>query len=256
MSVLIGNASIDENGNISGGEPGDQNGKEVVKREWYEYNWTAVVRPKSKLIAESIARTMEEACENDNIGYSQTQRTTLYIEAMQVNFDLSRIKNKCSCDCSSLVAVCVIASGITVSPNMYTGNEIKALEQTGYFDVIREKDYTTKSSFLKRGDILVRENYHTAVVLSDGSKVYVNDDKQTIKPAKSFNKDLAGVYRATTSVYVRCGAGKTFKALNIIKEGNVCRCYGYYTNSNGTRWLYIQRGHIEGFVSSRYLKKE
>ena len=35
MSVMIGHASIDENGRITGGAAGDQSGTEVCKRTWY-----------------------------------------------------------------------------------------------------------------------------------------------------------------------------------------------------------------------------
>jgi len=36
MSVLIVEAYSDENGKARGGQPGDQNGKEIRVREWYE----------------------------------------------------------------------------------------------------------------------------------------------------------------------------------------------------------------------------
>ena len=35
MAVKIGHASIDERGKISGGKAGDQTGKEVCIRDWY-----------------------------------------------------------------------------------------------------------------------------------------------------------------------------------------------------------------------------
>ena len=37
MAVIIGSARIDENGNIHGGKPGDQTGREVSTQAWYQH---------------------------------------------------------------------------------------------------------------------------------------------------------------------------------------------------------------------------
>ena len=170
MSVKIGHASIDENRKISGGVAGDQTKTEVCTRAWYNKPWTSVIRPKDSTIAEKIAIAMEQACANNNIGYDQSQRTTLYAQAKEKNWDLSKITVACECDCSSLVAVCVNAAGISVSKNIYTGNELAALRETGQFDVYTTAQYISKDTYLKRGDILLGDG-HTAIVLSDGSGV-------------------------------------------------------------------------------------
>lgn len=170
VSVKIGHASIDERGRISGGEAGDQTGREVCTREWYNKPWAAVIRPKDSSVAEKIARAMEDACANNNIGYDQLQRTTLYTQAKAKNWIISAITTECECDCSSLVAVCVNAAGIAVSKDIYTGNEKSALQATGKFIVYTESKYVRTSDYLKRGDILLAKG-HTAIVLSDGVQV-------------------------------------------------------------------------------------
>ena len=76
--VKIGQASRDERGKYSGGMAGDQDGKEVAIREWYNRPWNKVLRAKNPAVAEKIALAMEKACKNDYIGYDQSQRTTLY----------------------------------------------------------------------------------------------------------------------------------------------------------------------------------
>lgn len=167
MSVKIGHASIDENRKINGGQAGDQTSSEVCTRTWYNKPWTSVIRPKDSVAAEKIAKAMEQACANNNIGYDQYQRTTLYTQAKANNWDLSKITTACECDCSSLVAVCVNAAGISVSKDIYTGNEQAALKATGKFDVYTESKYIGSDSYLKRGDILLGAG-HTAIVLSDG----------------------------------------------------------------------------------------
>ena len=275
MAVTIGHASLDENKNIKNGASGDQTQKEVCTRLWYSKPWTSVIRPKDKTVAEKIAKAMEQACANDNIGYDQGQRTTLYTQAKSVNWDISKITTKCECDCSSLVAVCVNAAGIKVSKDIYTGNEKSALNATGGFTVLTDSKYISKSDNLKRGDILLG-NGHTAVVLSDGSNAESN---ATVQPntssnvtesvksevkakdgARNFLTTLAGEYAVTASwLNVRHGAGTTKKIMATIPKGTKVRCYGYYTLWNGVMWLCIQFTYkgvkYTGFASAKYLNK-
>ena len=170
MAVKIGHASIDERGKAQGGAAGDQTGKEVCIRDWYDKNWVSVLRPKNEKEAEKMAKAMEQACANDHIGYDKSHRTTCFVAAKKVGFDLSKIKTNCETDCSALVAVCANAAGIPVSKDIYTGNEDSALVGTKKFEKLTNKKYLTSDKYLKRGDVL-RANGHTAIVLSDGSEV-------------------------------------------------------------------------------------
>jgi hypothetical protein len=251
MSVKIGHASLDENRKARGGAAGDQTKKEVCIINWYNKPWTTVIRPKDSKVAEKIAFAMEQACANDKIGYDQTQRTTLYAQAKAHNWDLSKITTACECDCSSLVAVCVNAAGISVSKDIYTGNQMAALKATGKFDVYTDAKYVGGSSYLKRGDVLLGTG-HTAIVLSDGDNAIENkttsnsinvvtSTKKATDPARFFDKGMAGTYKTTASwLNVRNGAGVTKKSMVVIPKGTVVKHYGYYSTSLGTKWLYIQ----------------
>ena len=171
MAVKVGSARIDENGKTHGGRAGDQNGKEVSTQAWYRHKkgWR-VLRCKSADKAEMIARAMQAACDNANIGYDQYQRDTLYNLAKAVDFDPARVKTACETDCSALVRVCCAYAGIMVG-NFRTSNEAKILLASGAFEEMTGAKYTDKSDYLKRGDILVtRTQGHTVVVLSDGAK--------------------------------------------------------------------------------------
>ena len=270
MAVTIGHASLDENKAIKGGAAGDQTGKEVCTRSWYNKPWTSVIRPNKAATAEMIATAMEQACANDNIGYDQSQRTTLYARAKEVNWDLSKITSKCECDCSSLVAVCVNAAGIGVSKSIYTGNEKAALKATGAFTIYTDAKHTGGSDYLKRGDILLGSG-HTAVVLSDGGSVSepvsggatTNTASKEVKAtdaAKCYLNTLEGTYKVTAGwLNVRHGAGTTKKVMVAIPNGTKVNCYGFYTKVLGTNWLYIQFTYkgvtYTGFASSKYLKK-
>lgn len=158
MTVYIVAARISENGTITGNQ-GDQTGREVCKQTLSSSGtWTRVLRPPRN--ASIIVKQALAAAANDNIGYDQHQRTTLYTAARAVGFDLSRV-GKCECDCSSLVAVLCIAAGFDVSPDIYTGNECAALVAAGFAEI------AYSASALRPGDVLWRKG-HTAVVVDNG----------------------------------------------------------------------------------------
>lgn len=262
MAVKIGHASIDERGKVSGGTAGDQTGREVYTRDWYSKPWTSVIRPKSPTVAEKIAKAMEQACANNNIGYDQWQRTTLFTQAQACGWNLSKITTPCETDCSALVAVCVNAAGIPVSKDIYTGNEKSALLATGKFEAYTSSDYVGSSAKLKRGDILLASS-HTAIVLSNGSNAGQsapasssgNTHSAKAEAAQSFSKSLAGTYKTTAELNLRTGAGTGKASLTIMPKDAKVQCYGYYTTVNGTKWLYVAYGSLTGFCSSKYLKR-
>lgn len=276
MAVKIGHASISENGNAGWdgkAKAGDQTGKEVCTRDWYNKPWTAVIRPNDAAVAEKIAKAAEQGAANNNIGYDQSQRTTLYTQAKACGWDLSKIKTACETDCSAFVAVCVNAAGIAVSKDIYTGNELSALKNTGKFTVYTSSAYVGSSDQLKRGDILLGSG-HTAIVLSNGSKVGGASQPSTPAPAapaapatKVTAKDyaekkdskLAGTYQATTDCHLRTGAGTGKASLFVIPSGTKVKNYGYYSTVSGTKWLYIQftlkNVTYTGFTSEKCLKK-
>lgn len=199
MAVKIGHASIDERGKISGGQSGDQTGREVFERSYYKHPWIAVIRPNNSKVAEKIAKAMEQACANNKIGYDQSQRTTLYTQAKAKNWDISKITTPCETDCSATVAVCVNAAGISVSKDMYTGNEKAVLKNTGKFTVYETAKYTNEDTYLKRGDILLA-NGHTAIVLSNGSGVVNSTLTTTIKYYKKYTGNSVSIVEALKSV--------------------------------------------------------
>ena len=240
MSVKIGHASIDENNKARGGNSGDQTKKEVCIRTWYNKPWTAVIRPKDSSVAEKMATAMEQACANDNIGYDQNQRTTLYTQAKAVNWDLSKITIACECDCSALVAVCVNAAGIPVSKDIYTGNELSALKATGKFDVYTTAQYIGSDTYLKRGDVLLGSG-HTAIALSDGTGSH--SAPVISQPATSNSSDVIYIVKGgDTLSKIAAQYGTTYQKLaaynnignpSFIRVGQEIKIPGI-SNANGT----------------------
>ena len=169
--IRIGSARIDENGKIAGGKAGDQTGKEVSTQGWYLHKkgWI-ILRAKNPEVRDKIAVAMEAACQNNHIGYDQSQRGTLYAAAQMIGFNLGAVTVDCETDCSELVRVCLAYAGIKV-PSFSTATERATLEKTGKFEVIMSPKYTHSSDYLMRGDILVTaQKGHTVVVLDNGPK--------------------------------------------------------------------------------------
>ena len=183
MSVRIGHASIDERGNATGGAAGDQSGKEVCTRNWYANGWNVLLRPISGSVAEKSAQACEAACANDKIGYDQGGRNTLYSKAKEVGFDLSKITAPCECDCSSLMHVCAIAGGANLAyeSNGYTTRTMAdAFVKSGSYKKLTGSKYLASPDLLQRGDILVKEGSHTAMVLTGTANAPVKKDTATV----------------------------------------------------------------------------
>ena len=178
MAVKIGHASIDENGNISGGAGGDQTGKEVCTRNWYSKGWNVLLRPKNAALAEKSAQACEAACANAKVGYDQGGRNTLNAKAKAVGYDLAKIADACECDCSSLMHVCAIAGGANLSygsNGCTTRTMVSAFVASGDYEKLTASKYLTSDQYLQRGDILVKEGSHTVMVLSNGAAAALGD---------------------------------------------------------------------------------
>lgn len=229
--VIIGSARIDENGHASGGKAGDQNGKEVSTQEYYMHpkRWITV-RAKEPQAREAIARNMEWACTNNNIGYDQNQNQTLYQVAKPLGFNCSLVGTPCETDCARLVRVCVLYAGIQVS-DFYTGNEVDALLATDAFEVVD----VPMPDGLMRGDILVTKTKgHTVVVLTNGANV-----KPTTPAAPS--NDKLGWIKVGTDYYYRIASGANAHGWNDIKckDGNTYRFYFDDKGKMQTGWQHI-----------------
>lgn len=172
MAIKIGHSSKDENGKISGGVAGDQTGKEVCIRNWYNGGWDFVARFKDRAKAEKAVQACEDACGNPNVGYDQFQRNSLRAEARRVNYQLDRIGMPCESDCSAFMGVCVEAASINLPEgNLPTTRTLRrVLEATGEFEILTDEKYLTSDKYLQAADILCREGSHTVMALEDGAK--------------------------------------------------------------------------------------
>ena len=164
MTIVIGGARMNENDDVVNGKPGDQkqtqtpdmNG-EVSLCDFYVHSkgWY-IFRPKSSLHAKRIAKKMETACNNSNIGYDQENRLEIIEKGV-------KSKTKISCDCSSLVRAC-IKEGTGKDPgNFTTDTAASFLENSNLFE--DKKEYVDGMELFK-GDVLItKQKGHAAIIV-------------------------------------------------------------------------------------------
>lgn len=171
MAIRIGHASLSENGTINGTK-GDSTKKEVCTRNWYSKPWDYMAIHPDANVREKHAAAVEAACNNNNIGYGQADRNTAYNEAKAVSFDLSKIANKCNCDCSALQNLAAVASGakgVTYGSNGWTTRSMKSALKAAGYKIIEDTGILASSTYCVRGAIYVKAGSHTVCGLDNGS---------------------------------------------------------------------------------------
>lgn len=218
MAVLIGHASISEKGTINGVK-GDGTGKEVCTRNWYNKPWDYMAIHPDPDVRERHARAIEKTCANNNIGYGQNDRNTLNTQAKAVGYDLSKIKTKCNCDCSSLQNVAAVAAktpGVTYGSNGWTTSSMLAALKAAGYKIITASAYLTSSAYCVRGAIYVKAGSHTVCGLSNGSKA-----SQTLKKAGASGNVSSGA--GESRILKR---GMTGEDVRDMQEGLIAAGYG------------------------------
>lgn len=173
---MISNSGHDENGKYSGGKAGDQTGKEWCIQPWYNRPWTVVLRHPDPEVRKMISELAQEAAANDLIGYDQGCRYTFWEELKLASYRPRFISHACEADCSAGVTAIVKAVGyllqlvllMAVSIYCYTGNLKSALVKAG-FKALTDEKYLKNDKELLEGDILLCENHHVAINVTENA---------------------------------------------------------------------------------------
>lgn len=263
MAVRIGHASIDERGQGRNGAAGDQTGREVYTRDYYSKGWNVVLRPLSADVAEKSAKACEAGCANNHIGYDMNQRNTLHTQAAKVGHNLAKVNTNCETDCSAFMTECAIAAGVMALD--YTGNAPttstmrRTFTQTGAYKALTDSKYLTSDAYLKRGDILLNEGSHTAMVLTNGSKAGSGAGTATpVKgnPTNGPSKTEKWKGKVTASaLHVRSWAGAENKSLRTLPRGTEVSVCDTVKAKNGADWYYIKEDGKYGFCSAKYIAR-
>lgn len=261
MSIVFGSARSSETGGVNGTKGDQNNGKEVSTQSYYNHSkgWY-VLRANDSEVRTKLASAMKDACNNNNIGYGQADRLTCWKAAGKVSYAMSKIATAVNVDCSELVRCCVrYATGKDIG-DIYTGNEKSVLLKTGLFTDVTSKVTASTGSGLLAGDILVTKTKgHTGIIVETGSSES-NSSSTKIASADKLDKTLTGTYTVSNcnKLNMRADAGIQASVIATLSKGDTVKCYGYYSISGDTKWLYVaitQNSKITGFVSSKYLEK-
>lgn len=229
---MIANSGYDEHGKYSGGTAGDQTGKEWRIIPYYNRPWNCVLRHPDTSVRELIAQLAEEGANNDLIGYDQYERWTFWNQLKTVGYHPKNIKTKCEADCSAGVISIVWAVGHLLGlyrlkelDATYTGNMRQGFKDAGFI-VLQESKFLTSDSWLMRGDVLLNDAHHTAINLTTGKNVIVEDDDMTEAEVIKIVKNVLAGYNTEPSKWaVDEDTINKAKALGITVDGE--RPQGY-----------------------------
>ena len=216
-------ASINEKGTATGGQPGDQTGKEFLIRSYRNYPWNVILRYGS----------------GSSGGGSSTPTTKTYLQKGD-NGEAVKTMQK------MLIAI-GYSCGSCGADGDFGNDTLNALKKF-------QADFNLEVDGLYGSASKAKLESEFNKKSSNG-----NSDKtdNKVEPAKFFDKSLAGTYKVKTALYLRCGAGKETPSLAVMDKGAKVQCYGYYSASgDGVKWLYVVYNRITGFASSTYLKKQ
>lgn len=172
MGIKIGHASIDENGNISGGKTGDQTAKEICIRPWYNKPWNVYLECNDLEISDKAADFMERICFDPNYGYDQMERLTGYNAIIKNNNNVIGAKGEF--DCSSLISSCYKLAGLDVSFANTTRSIRQNFLATRKFKVYTDTKHLISDIYAKRGGIYLSEGHHVVMALENGTGIMKN----------------------------------------------------------------------------------
>lgn len=161
MTNLFAWASLGENGKVTGGKKGDQTKKEVRVADYYNFGQTWVIRFRSTSRGKKAGIAAKKMALNDNIGYNQADRISLFKECERINWDIEKISQikPCNCDCSELV-VCAVnfAYGKSKLGCGHTTHSLPSICTT-YKKNFKRADSAIKSLKFKKGDMVGKSGH-------------------------------------------------------------------------------------------------
>lgn len=236
MAVKIGHAVMDENGKAGyGGEKaGDQTGKEICTRNWYNGGWNVYLECTSDNLAKKAAKIMEQICKDSSYGYSQPRRWDGYKSIKKNGGDIA--KGSGGFDCSSLVIACYVLAGLNMAADGYTGNMRSKLLATGKFRLYLDSKHLNSDKYARVGGIYLKEGSHVVMALENGSAVndtqyfakYTGKSGSIVDALTSIKENSTYSYRkkiaeANGIVGYMGSAAHNTKMVNLLKAGKLIK---------------------------------
>lgn len=267
MSVTICHASISENGNAGWdgrAAAGDQTGREVCTRSWYNKPWDIMLRYPDANIAKKAATAAKKLANSNLVGYDQSQRNTLYQQLKKNNFDVDayiRSGVKTETDCSAFVYACYACyiPKMRSDSNAPVTSTMRSQYQKWGFTLYTASKYISQDSYLQIGDILDKESVHTAMAITNGSNAGSTTSVtpppttgNTAYVGKGIGTAVAKTYmnirpNASTAkaAYGTIATGTKVEVLEVLSNGwykivwpGCAAGYAYTSNTTGTYFSY------------------
>lgn len=171
-------ASISETGGSGWdgkAKAGDQTSKEVCVRSWYSKPWDFALRYPDDEIRLKASVAAVKLANSNLVGYDQSERNTLYKALKSCKWDVDAyIKSgkKTETDCSAFVyaVYCCFVPSMRSDSNAPVTSTMRNKYRDWSFAVITKENVNLSSGVgLTNGDIVVKENSHTAMV-TDGNE--------------------------------------------------------------------------------------
>lgn len=229
MSVTICHASISENGNAGWdgkSKVGDQTGKEVCTRLWYDKSWDIVLRYKDTALAKKAAEIAKKLANSNLVGYDQSQRNTLYQALKKNNWNVdayikSGVKTETDCSAFMYAVWCCLIPSMRSDSNAPTTSTMRGTFSKYGFTVYKETKYTRSEQNLLTGDVLVKESTHTVMAITNG----VNAGTKVNNESASKKKLYSGTFPSIPS---KGYLGKGDKGTNVNQLQKFLNWYGKY----------------------------
>lgn len=250
MSIFIIHASIDERGKISNGNVGDQTGKEVCIRTWYDKSWDYYIEPIDAELGEKASTLFEKVAKSNKCGYDQANRLSFYKSLVACNGDVSKMR-QCETDCSAAIASIYKFLGVNISESCTTRNIRSALSATGKFKVYSDVAHTRSDIYAKRGGIYLKEGSHVVMARDNGSAYNSTSAVQdTITVTTSNKKGI--VTTKSTSLNVRILPDKNSAKVSSLKKGATVDIIGEAGDWYKIKGGYVSKDYISLVANKTY----
>lgn len=160
--MKIVHAVANEVGTGTGGQLGDQTGKEIRVAEWYRRPWEMYIEPVDRNLGRRAAE-IAKLIAAGNFGYDRVNRWS-GLRSIQ-NFGTE--KGSGDFDCSSLCIACYKLAGLDIAASGYTGSLEKIFKAQG-FKVYKDPAHLDTPQAAVAGGMFCTPNAHVVICVEDG----------------------------------------------------------------------------------------
>lgn len=260
-AMYIGNgqeceASVNEKGKATGGQPGDQTGQEIKIRSYRNYPWNAILRYTGGATINITSSELSKGSKGAAVKQMQT---------MLIKCGYSCGKHAVDGDFGKATLAALKKfqkdNGLVVDGIYGTNTKAKLTEKYNAINAPKAAPTTKKSIEQIAKEVIANkwgigeDRKNKLIAAGYDYNTVQNKVNQLLKPkdtdyAESYDKSIAKTYKTKCKLNLRKGPSKEKTVITIIPKGEKVVCYGYHTNN----WYYVQYNNIVGFCDKTYLQ--